>query len=458
MSQDLRTRNAAAAAILEVEYAPDSAARFASLARYPWSCLLDSCGLDRYDILVAVPRATLITRGPLTEVRTADGVTVSPADPFALVTRAVEAAAPLARGDLPFAGGAVGYFGYELGRRLERLGPPKHDDVGLPDMAIGIYDECIIVDHEAERAWLVAQRGSESPLVRVAHASKGTEGSIPPSPFSVLSRVEPDMDYEQYAAAFARIKRYLTEGDCYQVNLTQRFSAEARGDAWAAYLKLRALNPAPFGAFMTIPGGAVLSSSPERFLAVRERLVETCPIKGTRPRSADPKEDALYAQQLRASLKDQAENVMIVDLLRNDLSKACLPGSVRVPSLFQLQSFATVHHLVSTVRGELEPGVHALDLLRGCFPGGSITGAPKVRAMQIIEELEPCRRGVYCGSIGYIGFNGDMDCNIALRTFMFNGRRLYCAAGGGIVMDSVCRDEYQESLDKAAAMLKLFDR
>jgi para-aminobenzoate synthetase component 1 len=242
------------------------------------------------------------------------------------------------------------------------------------------------------------------------------------------------------------------------VNLTQRFAARAEGDAWHAYLKLREINPAPFAAYLDLPDGKIVCSSPERFLRVTGGHVETKPIKGTRPRSTDPTRDRALAEELRASAKDRAENVMIVDLLRNDLGKVCAPGTVRASKLFDVESFASVHQLVSTVEGRLAPGKHALDLLGACFPGGSITGAPKVAAMKIIEELEPHRRGIYCGAIGYVGYDGNMDLNIAIRTLVQRGDHVYTWAGGGIVADSNVHAEYQESLDKAAAMLAVLDR
>ena len=260
---------------------------------------------------------------------------------------------------------------------------------------------------------------------------------------------------EEYAEKFRRIKHYIREGDCYQVNLAQRFAATAEGDPWLAYQELRRINPAPFAAYLHTPSAHVLSASPEQFLEVRDQCVVTKPIKGTRPRAPHPDADRRLAEALLTSTKDRAENVMIVDLLRNDLGKCCVPGSVRVPKLFALESFATVHHLVSTVTGELRPEVGPLELLRACFPGGSITGAPKLRAMEIIEELEPHRRGVYCGAIGYVGFDGAMDTNIAIRTMVFNDGVVRFWAGGGIVQDSVLGEEYQETFDKAAAMLRL---
>jgi para-aminobenzoate synthetase component 1 len=263
------------------------------------------------------------------------------------------------------------------------------------------------------------------------------------------------MDKAAYATAFTRIKHYLKEGDSYQVNLTQRFVSPCQGDPWIAYRVLRRINAAPFSAYLNMPEVQVLSSSPERFLKVTEGRVETKPIKGTRPRKADPGEDQAQIAALAGSAKDRAENVMIVDLLRNDISRSCLEGSVRVPELFAVESYATVHHLVSTVTGELAPDQHALDLLRSCFPGGSITGAPKIRSMEIIEELEPHRRGIYCGAIGYIGFDGNMDTNIAIRTLVHNHGNIRFWVGGGIVNDSVLDEEYQECFDKAAALLQL---
>jgi para-aminobenzoate synthetase component 1 len=257
---------------------------------------------------------------------------------------------------------------------------------------------------------------------------------------------------------FARIQRYITAGDCYQVNLAQRFSAPVAGDSWLAFQALRRLNPAPYSAYLNHPACRVLSSSPERFLEVRGGRVETKPIKGTRPRAAAPEADSALARELSESLKDRAENLMIVDLLRNDLGKVCAPGSVAVPRLFGLESFATVHHLVSTVIGRLADGLDAVALLRGAFPGGSITGAPKLRSMEIIEELEPHRRGLYCGAIGWLGFNGDMDTNIAIRTLVASEGEMRFWAGGGIVADSHADAEYQECLDKAAAMLRLLAR
>jgi para-aminobenzoate synthetase component 1 len=257
-----------------------------------------------------------------------------------------------------------------------------------------------------------------------------------------------------YLSAVARVREYILAGDIFQANLSQRFQAPLKETPVALYRRLRRSNPSAFGAYLDLGDIQVLSASPERFLKVSGRTVETRPIKGTRPRGLGPMHDALLGQVLAESEKDRAENVMIVDLLRNDLSRVCLPGTVRVPELFALEQHPTVHHLVSTVVGELEPGRDAVDLLRATFPGGSITGAPKVRAMQVIAELEPTRRGVYCGSLGYLSVTGDMDTSIAIRTAVVRNGTVYFQAGGGIVADSEPEAEYRETLDKARGIIR----
>ena len=450
--------------IAPLPYCADPGRMFEAVADLPWAVLLDGGrhdpGRSRYDIIAAEPWATLVTHAGMTQVRSRTDVRQSPEDPFRLLRELLHLR-ETADSPPPFAGGAIGYFGYDFGRRLERLPSLAADDEQLPQLAVGLYDWAVVIDHLEAKAWLAsAGRAAETeqrwpalvecfshPVARRAR-----------TPFRTLSPIRSNMTRGQYLAAFERIARYIDAGDCYQVNLAQRFEVEASGDPWSAYRALRVMNPAPHAAYLNLPFAQVLSASPERFLHVRQGQVETRPIKGTRPRSGDPRLDAERAQELRDSAKDRAENLMIVDLLRNDLAKSCRPGSVRVPRLFEVESFANVHHLVSTVTGELAPGRDALDLLRGCFPGGSITGAPKVRAMQIIEELEPHRRGVYCGSIGYIGYDGAMDCNIAIRTLVYRGGYARFWAGGGIVADSVGEEEYQETLDKAGPLLQLMQR
>ncbi|MFD2114082.1 aminodeoxychorismate synthase component I [Thiorhodococcus fuscus] len=449
--------------IREFPYRPDSSALFEPLASRAWPVFLDSgrpgCAQGRFDILSADPGTRLVTRGLKTEIRSERGSLASLEDPFTLLAETLGPSRP-APEELPFAGGAIGYFGYDLGRRLERLPSLAFDVEDIPDMAVGIYDWALVVDHQACRSHLVGpDRETLDVYARLlSGALAGRSTGTAHRSFRVLGQVGSNMSHGQYLESIGRIKQYLREGDCYQVNFAQRFSVPAEGDPWQAYKLLRQLNPAPFGGYLDIGDCQVLSSSPERFLRVREGEVETKPIKGTRPRGADPIEDLLLSDALRLSPKDRAENLMIVDLLRNDLGKVCEIGSVRVPKLFEIERFARVHHLVSTVRGHLARGCGALDLLRACFPGGSITGAPKKRAMEIIEELEPHRRGVYCGAIGYVGFDGAMDTNIAIRTLVHSGGVARCWAGGGIVMDSDPESEYRETYDKAAPLLDLLER
>jgi para-aminobenzoate synthetase component 1 len=444
-----------------IPYRADSAALFEVIADEPWSVFLDSgrpqSTSGRYDILAARPFITLLTRGGVTAIGRAGRVEHSTDDPFSVLRQHLAAGgAGSAPADLPFTGGAIGYFGYDLARRIDRL-PTRTAASTVPDMAVGIYDWAVVVDHARQASWLVgAAREAETAAAwegLVALFSR--DAQIPDRrPFRV-GAVSCDFTPQTYRAAFDRIQRYIHAGDCYQVNLAQRFSAPVAGDHWLGYQALRRLNPAPYSAYLNLPEVRILSSSPERFLSVRQGVVETKPIKGTRPRAAAAEADAVLARALQASEKDRAENLMIVDLLRNDLGKVCAPGSVAVPKLFEVESFASVHHLVSTVTGQLAEGRDAIELLRACFPGGSITGAPKLRAMQIIAELEPQPRGVYCGALGWLGFNGDMDSNIAIRTLVSANNELQFWAGGGIVADSQADAEYQECLDKAAALLRL---
>lgn len=461
----------------QLRYQSDSARLFARVAHLPWAMFLDSAQLinpltgepgsqyGRYDILVASPFMTFSTSGQNTTISAYGETRSSTDDPFQLLK---DAMLPFqaTKSDWPFSGGAVGYFGYDLARRIERLDTIAHDDGFIPQMQIGLYDWAVVVDHRHKTAHLVSNcfdshtRENWSALCAMfddAHdvAERSSE------PFEVTAAIRSNMDRKFYGMAFNAIQTYIHEGDCYQVNLAQRFSASARGDAWQAYQKLREISPAPFMAYMNLGNMHVISGSPERFLQVVDGYVETRPIKGTRPRADDTETDEMHAKELQSSVKDKAENLMIVDLLRNDISKNCVTGSVKADKLFRLQSFANVHHLVSIVTGELQKDKTAIDLLRGCFPGGSITGAPKLRAMQIIEELEPNRRGVYCGAIGYIGFDGNMDTNIAIRTAVYVAGpndadgEISFYAGGGIVADSVSEKEYTETLDKASSMLKV---
>ena len=450
--------------IQQLPYFEDSANLFANIADQSWSVFLDSGSqsnrLGRFDILAADPVCTLVTEGDITTIIENNQKRQSDEDPFGLIKQKL-LAADCQSDIVPFSGGAIGYFSYDLARRLENLPVLAIDAENIPEMAVGIYDWAVIVDHQKQQSWLVGQglvdRTNDNWQQLIAQFSQ-VHTQPNNTAFKVTSAIQSNMSRQDYAQAFHQIKHYLTEGDCYQVNLAQRFSCHCQGDPWQAYLHLRQINSAPYCSYLNTEDAQILSSSPERFLSVMNGIVETKPIKGTRPRKTDPDQNNVQIQRLVNSIKDKAENLMIVDLLRNDISKNCKNGSVCVPKLFAIESFATVHHLVSTVRGELDEGQHALDLLKSCFPGGSITGAPKIRAMEIIEELEPNRRGVYCGSIGYIGYNGNMDSNIAIRTLVHSDNTIRFWAGGGIVNDSDLDAEYQESFDKAAAMLSLLQQ
>lgn len=407
----------------------------------PHAVWLDGEQGGQYSIVTAAPRLLLVYDGQRT-VGTADDGTVwtSAEDPLALLA---EALGPTQQGPAPFFGGAIGYFSYELGRRLQGQTPPLTQS---PEMAVGLYDWALVIDHQAGTATLNGNAPSHLPRLLAQTTAQ-------PGAWQVDQRVEAIPDSADYARAFDRIKHYLRDGDCYQVNLARQFRRRFQGDPLGVYAQFRGLAGGPFSAYLDLPGGPVLSGSPERFLKLRDGVVETRPIKGTRRRSSDPEEDARLAQALLSSEKDRAENVMIVDLLRNDISRACATGSVSVPQLFALESYATVHHMVSVVTGRIAPEHNATDLLRDCLPGGSITGAPKFRAMEIIAELEHAPRGVYCGAIGYIGYDGVMDTNIAIRTINARDGWLDYRAGGGLVYDSECSAEFAETEFKAAAFV-----
>ncbi|MEW6081526.1 MAG: aminodeoxychorismate synthase component I [Bacillota bacterium] len=372
-------------------------------------------------------------------------------------------------GELPFLAGAVGFFSYDLGRMTEKLPDLTADDLNVPDICLGFYDRVLVIDHEAHRLYLSA---TGLPLAGATAKAKALADLDELAGRIVAAGTAPDSDpwlgpkvsageisrcftESAYRQAVLKAKEYIAAGDIYQVNVTQRFSAPLKTTPYQLYRRLRQASPAPFAAYLDCSDDLrLLSSSPERFLLLRDGQVETRPIKGTRPRGRTAEEDRERRRELLASEKDRAELVMIVDLERNDLGRVCSYGTVRVPELLTLEEYATVFHLVSTVCGALAPGKDVVDLLKSTFPGGSITGAPKIRAMEIIEELEPVRRGVYTGAIGYLGFDGRADLNIAIRTMVNKGDHVYLQVGGGIVADSDPRLEYEETLHKARGMLK----
>jgi para-aminobenzoate synthetase component 1 len=430
---------------LAVELTPapdplDACARFTGL---PHLVFLDSSArgaLGRYSFLTAEPIA----------------LAVSDADPLAAArTLLAPHDQPPLPGLPPFQGGIAGYVGYDWGAEQERVRRPAGDGRGVPDAVLGLYDWTIAWDHLEDRAWIMAWEQERLAWVRERlNTPPRTPSAV--LPLAPPSSVTSNFTRREFESAVTRIRDYIAAGDVYQVNLAQRFRTPFTGAPLELYRRLRARSPAPFGALLAFGDLTVASISPERFLRLEavSRVAEARPIKGTRPRGATAAEDAALAQALTASEKDRAENVMIVDVLRNDLGKVCRPGSVRAPELCALESHPTVHHLVSTVTGVLADGADAFDLVRAGFPGGSVTGAPKIRAMQIIAELEGAPRGVYCGAIGYISATGSMDLSIPIRTVVLRDGIASFHAGAGIVWDSDPAAEYDETLAKARALIE----
>jgi len=357
--------------------------------------------------------------------------------------------------ELPFTGGLIGYLTYELNTLAQAT-----DVEGLASATVGLYDWALITDHQLQHCWLMChpsmptQRSDE--LLALFTTAPTTAST---APFRLTSIFEPRITVQRYYDDLDRVHNYIAAGDCYQVNYTQRFSSHYQGDPWQAYISLRQQCPTPFASFIRVNDKqAIVSLSPERFIQVRQRHVESRPIKGTRARAVAALEDQALADDLLASAKDRSENLMIVDLLRNDLGRYCSTGSIRVPELFALESYPNVHHMVSSVTGTLAPQYDALDVLIGSFPGGSITGAPKRRAMQIIEELEASVRSIYCGSIFYLDTRGEMDSSITIRTLLANQGEISCWGGGGIVYDSNPNDEYQESIQKVRVLMSTLEQ
>lgn len=431
----------------------------AALRTLPWPLWFDSGAgaavAGRYDIVMAAPVRTLVSENGHALLRNAAGDVLATATDAMVLLRQQLAQRRLQGAAPPFCGGAAGYFGYDFGFQLHqidrctRLHP-------LPELALGFYDWALISDRLEQRSWWVGRRSAEAVLPKLQERLAATPP--PQQSFHVeAASLSVQPEWAGYQQAFQQVQAHLHRGDCYQVNLARRFEVQYQGDPWSAYLQLRRLSPAPFGAYLELPFASILSVSPERFLLLEEGRAESRPIKGTRPRRAEPAADAAEAAALRRSEKDQAENVMIVDLLRNDLGQVCQPGSVTVPQLFEIESFATVHHLVSTVQGQLRPELDAVDLLAACLPGGSITGAPKRRAMEIIDQLESARRGLYCGAIAFISDDGRMDSNIAIRTAVCHQGRMSYWAGGGLVADSQAQAEFDETLHKAQPFLRLIE-
>jgi para-aminobenzoate synthetase component 1 len=475
--------------LIEEVFTPLAAGELFELTKdRPYSFFLDS-GMDpqrlgRYSFLGSGPFLVMKSRGPEINLIRGQEHEVQQGNPFDAMGKLLEiykldhSPAPV-----PFLGGAVGYFSYDLCHFIERLPSTAIDDLKLPESYFAFYDAIIAFDHLEGRAYIVAtgfpemeegQRlrrarmrleemkswlcSSHSVIASEAKQSRDIDCFVATTPRNDKQGKEimlkSNFTHEEYMKAVNRVREYIAAGDVFQVNLSQRFEADLKIPPYELYKRLRVVNPAPFASYLNFPGVAIVSASPERFLKVQGDLVETRPIKGTRPRGRAPVEDVNLAHELTRSTKDRAENTMIVDLERNDLGRVCHYGTVKVTELAILETFPTVFHLTSTVVGRLRRGKSNIDLLKAVFPGGSITGAPKVRAMEIIDELEPTKRSVYTGSIGYLGFNEDMDINIVIRTFLIKEGKAYFQVGGGIIYDSDSEAEYVETLDKAKALIQ----
>ncbi|MBX2807730.1 MAG: aminodeoxychorismate synthase component I [Cellvibrionaceae bacterium] len=444
--------------ILSIPYRADSESYFSRLRHLPYACWLDSGkpgDHGRYDIISALPATRLLSKAGQTSLyHTVNAeqqrVDVTTDNPFTQLKAQLAQLEQHTSDTLPFYGGAIGYCSYTMATPAKQWATSS----GFADMAMGIYHWALVQDHDQQCAWLASLANCDATTLNtVKHCLAAPETAQVDDDFRLLS-LQADTSREHYVQTIAKLKAYIYAGDCYQVNFAHRFHGRYQGNPYYAYQALRHALASPYSAYLQLGDHqAILSLSPERFLKVTQTQVLAEPIKGTRPRQQDPASDKNSASRLQNSPKDCAENLMIVDLMRNDLGKHCVPGSIAVPRLFGIESFPNVHHLVSHVTGRLQPNRDSVDLLQDSFPGGSITGAPKRRAMEIIAELESSPREVYCGSILYINPNGDMDSNIAIRTVMCDQQQLSCWGGGGIIADSDPEAEYQESLNKINLIL-----
>lgn len=432
---------------------------FAPISYLPWSILLHSGNsnhrLSRFDIMVADPVVKIITKNNYTKIYTGKKVVIKREDPFQILQEQLEIYGMKNinyKESIPFNGGAVGFFGYDLVKRIEKIPSISKKDINLPDMAIGIYQWALIADNINKSLTLVSNINLDIVLKFIYSKRKYVN-----KPFFIEKPWESNINREEYSKNFKKIKNLIMNGMCYQVCFAQRFHTSYIGNEWLAFYKLLNYNRAPFSAFIRINKlQTIISVSPERFLHLRKNKLETSPIKGTIAR-IDKSLDKKQIFKLKNSEKDMAENLMIVDLMRNDIGKLAVPGSVYVSNLFSIETFRNVHHMVSTIHGDIPETYTPVNIFRSCFPGGSVTGAPKIQAMKIIENTEKNCRSAWCGSIGYISYCGAMDTNISIRTLITDNKKIYCYVGGGIVYDSDEESEYQETISKASSLIPILN-
>ncbi len=453
--------------IKEINTQLNSIELYSIFKQRPYSYILDSGrdheSLGKYSFIGSDPFLLYQCKGDTIQIKTSNEEKVFKGDPFEILKDLMDKYHMDYTSHLPFVGGVVGFFSYDLCHHIEQLPRSAVDDINIPDCHLGFYDGVIIIDHTSNKTYITALgiKGDETTVIEtiedaIIHASVPLEKKE--------YYTEEDMEFhsnftkKEYMTALDTIHEYIRTGDIYQVNLTQRFDCDLYINPFDLYCELREINPAPFASFIDFGEGHMVSSSPERFIKINEGKIEARPIKGTIPRGKNREEDEKNRLQLINSEKDKSELLMIVDLERNDLGKISKTGTVKVPELFKLEEYQTVFHLVATVTGELQEDIDIVDCIKATFPGGSITGTPKIRAMEVIDELEPTQRNVYTGSIGYIGFNGDLDLNIVIRTILCKDNKAYFQAGGGIVWDSQNQLEYEETFHKAKALMEALKR
>ena len=423
-----------------------------------------SSSLENYSYITSDPFLIVTSKGNNIRIKEGETIKELSGNPFIVLDGLIEKYNFKDKINIaPFQGGAIGYMSYELRHYIEHMNSNTVDQLKLPEMNFGFYDWVISINHNKNTMNLIATilpgNKFDSALKRIEWIKDKIKN---PTNISKKNKIKvgglkSNFSKKEYLNSVKKIKKYIEKGDVYQVNIAQRYEIELEESSWDLYKRLRKITPSNYSAFLRYPELDILSTSPEHFVSLNNSLVESKPMKGTRPRGEDSILDEVLFNDLKNSSKDKAENLMIVDVVRNDLGKVCIPGSIKVENLFEIEKYEHVFQMITDIHAELNHKYNNIDLLMSCFPGGSVTGAPKIRAMEIIDELEPVERNVYCGAIGYFGFNGNMKTSIPIRTMIVTNNKGYFHVGGGIVYDSSPSMEYQETLDKAKGFFKVLN-